>query len=401
MSDTAVHAEPALPTIGAAGTTFLDPTYRTPILRVTDDSNQPSNDANIRGANVTYPYVSALNCNSTRLCLITVPSAAKRATIYSFNPTAFTCGSSGTLLASALSNNVQEFWMLWDSQDPDKLYALANSGYGIYETNVNTDSTTLVKALTGLGHTGGSCQQLSVSEDNDVFAWCFATAGGSYDGWGVYRRSTDTMLKVVTGLTPGDLNEVQIDKSGRYIAAVFADDTCEAWDLNGTPTKTGDRTQLENAVTGYSWSHYDTGYGTIFTRYWAIAVVRNIGIRNLATPTVLTPLLNDGDIQPGASNQSEHYSLRSNVDADAWGALSRFSLNGSSVVAAYDNEIFLVATDGSRRVRRICHHRSKYTGDYYDSPFANQSRDGRFIVFQSNLGTAGGRHDVFVVKVDL
>lgn len=389
------YTEPTLPTLPAAGGIVIDPTFGSRILRVTDSSNQPSNDADIRGANVTYSYIRAMNCDNTKLCLITNPSGSyKRATIYTFNQNAFSCGASGTLLASALSNNVQEYWMIWHGTHPDLLYALVNGGYAIYETNVVSDTTTLVKSLTGLGHTGGSCQQLSVSDNGDVFAGSFV--GGSNDGWWVYRRSTDTVIKAVTNLTSGTLNEVQIDQSGRYLAALFSGQTCEVWDLQGTPTLLADRTQLENATIGKAWSHYDAGYGLLFSHHWTDVVIRNLGIRKLSDPLTIVSLLNDGDWR--YADQSDHFSLRQNTGL-LEACASRFSLTGSGVSFPFDNEIVLIATDGSKRVRRVCHHRSKYTGDYYDSVFANQSSDGRFIVFQSNWGTAGGRHDVFVVRV--
>ncbi|HLL74667.1 MAG TPA: hypothetical protein VK421_05335, partial [Pyrinomonadaceae bacterium] len=62
-------------------------------------------------------------------------------------------------------------------------------------------------------------------------------------------------------------------------------------------------------------------------------------------------------------------------------------------------EVVQVATDGSGRVRRLLHHHSSFSS-YYDSPRANVSRDGRFVAFTSNWGGAGGRHDMFVARID-
>ena len=60
-------------------------------------------------------------------------------------------------------------------------------------------------------------------------------------------------------------------------------------------------------------------------------------------------------------------------------------------------EILLVATDGSQRVNRLARHRSSYRS-YFDSPRANISRDGRFVVFNSNWGSRT-RRDIFILKV--
>jgi Tol biopolymer transport system component len=53
---------------------------------------------------------------------------------------------------------------------------------------------------------------------------------------------------------------------------------------------------------------------------------------------------------------------------------------------------------GRRRsaIRRLAHHRTVYK-EYWDSPRADISRDGRFVVFTSNYG--GLRRDVFILKV--
>lgn len=97
-----------------------------------------------------------------------------------------------------------------------------------------------------------------------------------------------------------------------------------------------------------------------------------------------------------ANNQQDHFSLL--ADNEGWGLASRYSTTGSGVAKTFDNEIVLVATNGSNQVRRLAHHRS-VVNDYYDQPKANISRDGQFIAFTSNWGNASGRRDVYIVKV--
>ena len=86
------------------------------------------------------------------------------------------------------------------------------------------------------------------------------------------------------------------------------------------------------------------------------------------------------------------------ADNEGWGLASRYSTTGSGVAKTFDNEIVLVATNGSNQVRRLAHHRS-VVNDYGDQPKANISRDGQFIAFTSNWGNANGRRDVYIVKV--
>jgi hypothetical protein len=88
------------------------------------------------------------------------------------------------------------------------------------------------------------------------------------------------------------------------------------------------------------------------------------------------------------------------ADNELWAMASRYSPTGGGVIAAFDNEIMQVATDGSQRVRRFVHHRSVAGGDHYtEQPKANISRDGRFVAFSSNWGNANGRVDVYVAQV--
>jgi hypothetical protein len=71
----------------------------------------------------------------------------------------------------------------------------------------------------------------------------------------------------------------------------------------------------------------------------------------------------------------------------------------------WDREIIAIATDGSGRVWRLAHHRSLFHS-FYDGPHATVSRDGRYVLFQSNWGRTLGpdesgapRQDVFVLEL--
>jgi len=61
-----------------------------------------------------------------------------------------------------------------------------------------------------------------------------------------------------------------------------------------------------------------------------------------------------------------------------------------------------VATDGSGRVRRLAHTRNDQLAsgeeNYWDTPRANVSFDGRLVAFTSNWGWSR-RRDVYVLQV--
>ena len=88
---------------------------------------------------------------------------------------------------------------------------------------------------------------------------------------------------------------------------------------------------------------------------------------------------------------------------------SNYSIDGSTYInAAFDNEIFCMATDGTSTVWRIAHHRVIWNPEYYWSePFGNISSDGHFFLFSSGwenqvgvTSTGDPRSDVWIVKVD-
>ncbi|HUV38108.1 MAG TPA: hypothetical protein VMY39_00765, partial [Planctomycetota bacterium] len=84
-------------------------------------------------------------------------------------------------------------------------------------------------------------------------------------------------------------------------------------------------------------------------------------------------------------------------DDEGWVLVSAYIGNKLKSNGLFRDEIMQAATDGSGRVRRLCHHHST-NRHYWDTPRANISRDGRFVTFTSNWGGAN-RRDVFILKV--
>jgi hypothetical protein len=89
------------------------------------------------------------------------------------------------------------------------------------------------------------------------------------------------------------------------------------------------------------------------------------------------------------------------ADDESYACLSMYTGNALNNSGLFKQEIFLVSTDGKQKLKRLCHHRSDYsaTKDYWDTPRACISRDGRFVVYSSNWENSG-RRDVFIAKTD-
>lgn len=379
LTDTTVRTEPALPTYPAAGGKYTDAVFGTQILRVTDAVNEPDVGSE-KGANVAYSYWPSLNSNNTRI-QFRVRAGYSRARFYTFDPITFTSSATGTLLSSPPAG-LQEYGLVWDSNEPDIIYGPGN--YVLSRINVADNTSSTLKSFSGRGHTGGYITQISKSKDDNCFAGSYET-GGTPNGYWVWKRDTDTVL--LENTSKASLDEVQIDKTCAYLTIKIVGGNAEVWDL-------GTGLQVGSTLTGNTaFNHSDTGDATAVTHRPANT---SLGYRSLATPTTITDLLPCLTNGWSYTTRQDHFSMT--ATNQLWMLASRYKSDGSGVTAAFDNEIVQVATDGSCRVRRIAHHRSIAT-NYESQPKANSSMDGQFVVFSSNMGNAAGRRDVFVVKI--
>jgi len=369
-TDFGVYKEPALPSLPSSGSKIIDPTFGTTILRLTDGRDGSTN------AQVGYSNLPSFNRDNSYVMAVE-NLGGSRAKFYTFDPVNFSSGNGFVL--SKPPSGLQEYGLIWSGVNRQVTFGVGQNK--IWQIDVSTQQATLVKDLTSYG-AGGYITQMSKSLNDDVFSASIVNSSGSTVGYVVYKRSTDTVL---LRNTVSNLDEVQVDKSGRYFIAVYKDGHDEIWDLQAGP-------KLTATLSGSSgFRHRDTGFGTAFTSYSG----NSLGFRQLSSPTTVKALV-PGYWGYSANNQQDHFSML--ADNEGWGLASRYSTTGSGVAKTFDNEIVLVATNGSNQVRRLAHHRS-VMNDYGDTPRANISRDGQFIAFTSNWGNANGRRDVYIVKV--
>ena len=368
VTDLGTYTLPALPALPAGGGTLTDPVFDTPLMRLTD-----ANDGS--DCRVEYSYWPTFNADSTRVKALCVNGGINRTKIWTFDPTAFTRGTAGPLMPFPLQSTDP----IWSHTNPDIIYG-HSKGHLLLAYDVATQATTTIKDLTSVVPAGGQQEQMSLSSDDNVFAFHTTNSSGTPVGYVVWRRSTNTYL---LNRTDSNIDEVQIDKTGRYLTVVYRSGNGRIWDLQpATPTST----DVTWGVDGFF--HHDSG-ATTFLTY--TGTTNGFGYRSLATPHTVVRLLT-----LSTGNKTAHFSMR--ADDEAWGLVSHYNDNGSAVASPFENEIFQVATNGSGQVRRLVHHRSVFN-DYYDAPFANISKDGRFVAFSSNWGNANGRRDLFVARI--
>jgi len=364
------------PTLPAKGGKFTDPTWGTTVMRVTDASDGAWNGN-------AYSYWPTFNKDNTYIIISNLWNGGDY--VQHFDPVNFALvGSKAPLFATPVPGGGSPGWedVIWSGVNPT--HVLCHSGLKIWDYDVDTHGWVLVKDFTSAGLVAGSADisQFSRSVDDNVFGFSLKDASWNRVGYAAWRRDTDTVL---LNVTDSSHDEVQIDKSGRYLVAKVATGGYESivYDLQAH-TSTG----LTDGDPDYGPGHSDNGFGTVVGyENW----MNRILFRSLTTPhqfTVVVDFANNW-------SHSEHISFL--AEDENWLEVSTYDV-GTPPNDSLRSEIFLVRTDGSGEVQHICHHYSKVEGEYWASPRANISRDGNYIAFTSRWGDTG-QTDLFLARV--
>lgn len=372
LLDMHVHSMPdSPPSLPSAGSTVTDPVFGSTILRVTDAEDSSGDCATF------YSNMPSLNVDNTKIAA-QCRDGYMRTKVWDFNAETMTL-SNGRFQSNAPAG-AQGYFTLWSPTTPNKFTICAQMTLIEVTIPDGTSTTWTNKTLhdfTADFPDASSVTQHSVSNDDNVFAVMSNT--GSYAVW---RRSTDSILLKVTNET--ELNEVEIDKSGRYLVVLQTNETLNVWDLQAKPTET--------KVTTQPFNHRAMGKGIVSSA----CETRRLCVRSLATPNSVTFLLPANSWSYAI--QQDHFSMPRNNDT--WMVGTRYATNGQSVTNAFDNEVVMIAMDGSNRVKRIAHHHSiVINNNYAAQPKASASYDGGFITFTSNWGNSNGRLDLYLVRV--
>jgi hypothetical protein len=377
-ADRRVYPEPPLPRLPAAGGKFRDPTFGTEIMRVTDERDGKS-------CGTYYPHWPTLNADSTRL-LVRSPDPGDA--IYDFDPASFRLGRKRPMPRLPDNGVLITEGAIWSGRDPDTLYGGTFNGPTLWALDVARQTYKLVKDFSrepGFAK-GDYLWQMSMSADEDTFAFTHRNAAYKVVGYAVWRRSTDKMLINSKSIIE---DEVRVDKSGRYLMRYLSSQD-NGFDCYVVDMQTGRQEGLKPDEPDYSPGHGDVGTGMMVA--WDNNDNRFLR-RSLADPHRFKSVL-----EMGRDWMNQHLSLLARDES--WALVSFYSYKGGGGVGPglFHDELVLVRTDGSGRFRRLLQHRSK-AQDYWAMPRANLSYDGRFAAFSSNWG-GSDRVDLFIARID-
>ncbi len=378
------YPPPAPPPLPPAGGTFVDPTFGTSILRVTDSRDGAVNHH-------AYSYWPTFNKDSTRLY---VHSVGGQATLYDFDPATMRVSNKRAAFPNRTpaGSSAGEEDATWSWLNPSKML-VHDQDLRLWEYNVTTRAYTLIKDLRPNFPSGHHSAQMHWAYSNDdVTCFTWKDAGYSSLGAGVYKRSTDSVWRFdLIGM-----DECVMEKTGRYLemdtgleGAGQIEDKFVDLETNQV-TDIRDDGPSDPNLPGPYWApgHGDDGAG-IRVGYdnWNNRMLW----RRHADPGQFTSLLSFNDDW----TVGNHASLIS--DDEGWVTISTFATSPGAP-DLWKNQILQAATDGSQRIRRLLHHHSNWAGEYWHTPRASISKDGQFVTFTSNWGNPS-RSDVFVARV--
>lgn len=442
ITNRTVYTLPTLPTIGAAGSTFTDPTFGARMARATDGNFIVDIAGNVNRSfrSPASGYQRAWSIDGTKFYTI---HGGNSVYLCSFDPV--------TMATARIGNTHLNFngTCTFDSQNTNLLYGigLQADGHTISKTDVTTFPF-VTTALVDLDDvTGGLANPSYMGSVVEGGGYLIASYGGLSQEAMHYHVHCETASPVATAqvldsLTRMGMDEddstfyshaVQLDKTGRFalitptVSIVFGHALAKyrkyVWDTfldTVTPiTATADSGGHSVAGFGnYLNSSAMTG-GQGFDSF-QIILTPDLTAPNSNRSELISPLYTPlsifaadhtswqnaqaGSLQPVISGMYRYYDGPNNV------------LPNKNEVAwrACDNEIVSVATDGTGIVTRHCHHRSQVHPDtgtasfeFWYTPRPNVNSAGTHAIFTSNwektLGndSAEGnkRQDTFVVEL--
>jgi hypothetical protein len=370
VTDRKIYTEVPAPQLPRAGGTFVDPTFGTTLMRVTDETDGKS-------CTNYYSYWPTFNLDSTRFFI----ACDNNPRLYKFDPVSFQILSKGPLFEHppAGSGYLSTEDAIWSGTSANVLYGCVDQK--LYSYDLATRNYTLIKDFSG-DLTEGYLSQMSKSLDDNVFAFTRKDKNYKPAGYVVWRREPN---KILAFAELANLDEVQVDKSGRYLVVKAKFGGTADGQVVDLQTRAAEN--LTDPAPDFSPGHSDNGRQIVVGHdNWN----NQYTVRRLAAPHQFKTVIGFGNDWA----QSNHLSML--ADDERWCVISNFT-SGNFPPGPFRNEILQASTDGSQKVRRLAHHHSVYR-DYWDSPRANISRDGRFIAFTSNWGGVS-RRDVFIIRV--
>jgi hypothetical protein len=366
----------------AKGNTFIDPIFKTKVLRVTDDGDG-------KQASVAYSYWSAFNSDSKKF-VIGIDGIPH---LYKLKPKKLKATKVGPLFDS---DQMQWEGLSWSASDPNTIYGLSGylSSIKIRGYNVNSRKYTFEHDFTAAGELpAGIAQQMSKARSNDrYFSFHWRPAEGQPVKYAVVydKELNKTHLFDVNDPTCGfpEFDECRLDRDGNFLVMISSKDFY-VWQFAAqAPDK---RIVVGKNAEQRAGGHSDSGSGVLFhSDIWG-----NNGNRLIRRP-LNTPVNWQDMFDSGVQDWQTDHHISLTGPSDDWVLVTTMTYTTPNYIFPFTNEIFMIKSDGTGKVERLLQHRST-NKDYWSTPRANLSPDGKFIAYTSDWG--GGHVDVYIAAL--
>ncbi|MCA1636366.1 MAG: polysaccharide deacetylase family protein [Acidobacteria bacterium] len=360
-TDHRAYAEPSLPSRPRAGDKYSDAVFGTEIMRATDERDYPS-----PGCGTFYSQWPTFNADATRLLIRCGGSGD--ALIKAFDPAAFKLGR--TLRRTpTLPGGVSLEWQgaTWSRTDPDLIFVHVNyynagsrqTGMKVYTYRPSSDSFTLLKDFAPQLSPGRPDYlfEMHVDARDELFTFMHKRVGQSEPLFFiVWKKSADRVLLHVDNRSL-DSNAAVPDKSGRFVYFPLNQTQPDGARHKIYDTQTGRWETLHWKAQDDPPSHGDVGTGTTVGRSpWS----GGINFRQLSAPRKFSLIFDMKDAR-GVTDWSNDQHMTLYADDESWALLGTYDDPGEAAgeTGAFEDELMQVATDGSGRVRRLLHTRTK------------------------------------------
>jgi hypothetical protein len=370
------------PTVGGS---YLDPTYGTKIVRIT----------NVGGSMHAYGDHSAMNLDGTRLFV----ARAALPQLYAFDPATDALRELGDLYAPGPTCDWED--ASWSRLNPHILYCRTIVDRRLYAYDVVARTYTLLRDFAGVLAGNEVLRAMAVDASDATFSFRVVdVTSGLNTRVLAWVRASDAVFSHAYPASD-ELSQAHLDKGGRFVVTWLAD-RWEVWEPRTDGLQVVHATDTERGGNGHQATGHDLYVGE---DGWQAGLLR----RSLSDATHFTHIVSffaaDG-ITPNWTFTT-HQSL--NQADERWFVFETYSAPGAtSVWDPWEQEILLVSVDGTA-IRRLAHHhsfqgdKSQFPDDYWNEPRPSVSLDGRTVVFTSNFdGTQPGdssRRDVFLLRL--
>jgi hypothetical protein len=347
------------------GQVIVEPTFGTKIVRVTDDTSS-----------WTHLHTdNALSLNNRWLMFYNLNGMGGR--LASFDPVTLRVLGVWKELGTAPNSTrvFRPFPKVWSTTDGDKAWTV--SGLEIGYWNFANGTFTVAANLKGqLPPDVAYLVFRSMSADERRFVLQTQDSAFVYTGMAVYDMVQQKVVyfQRAPGIKPNG------DQSGKWAVSVVPEQIIEV-----------DTGNIRPFPYNFVW-HASYGHEAIYGPDSARHDFRKFDLRTLVSSLILP--------QTPSTDWSQGTHTSITLD-EKWLCSSRFTQTKTpGAVEWLRDEIDLILTDGSGRLKRLAHHRSNWvlTGNYWHMPRAAVSYDGKFVVFTSNWGDPA-RSDVYVIAV--